>query len=119
MRAPLALAICLAIAGPTGAATADELFDDPGEALAAAELDAQRGGTETATEINGSVLQSNETSQTGTNTGNISVGSNAAKVSGTIREATVTGNHGITAVMQNTGDLVNMNNATSVNVFLQ
>ncbi len=115
MRASLVLAIGLALAGP--AAAEEEL--GLGEVMAASELDGHRGGTETATEINGSVLQTNETSQSGSNTGNISIGANAAKLSGTISEATVAGNRGITAVMQNTGDLVNMNNATSVNVFLQ
>ncbi|MEW5728004.1 MAG: hypothetical protein AB1918_09280 [Pseudomonadota bacterium] len=115
MRATFILAACLAFAGP--AVAEEELAF--GEVMEAAELNSQRGGTETATEINGSVLQTNETSQSGTNNGSISIGGGAAKVSGTIEQATVAGNRGITAVMQNTGDLVNMNNATSVNVFLQ
>lgn len=120
MRAPFALAVGLAVLGWIAPAAAAE--DDPfadGQAMRAAELDGHRGGTETATEINGSVLQSNDTTQNASNSGNIGIGDYSAKINGTIHEATVVGNHGITAVMQNTGDLVNMNNATSVNVFMQ
>lgn len=117
MRPFFALALGLALAGWTGAAAAEDDFFGAGMDIV--ELDGQRGGTETFVEISGSVLQSNDTTQTGINNGNITVGSNAAKVSGTIYGATVSGNSGITAVMQNTGDLVNFNNSTSVNVFLQ
>lgn len=115
MRAHLAFALGLTLAA--GAATAAE--EGFGPSMEKAELDHHRGGTETVLEISGSVLQNNETTQSGTNNGSITVGTNAAKVNGTIHGATVTGNQGLTAVMQNTGDLVNMNNATSVNVFLQ
>ncbi|HSV30101.1 MAG TPA: hypothetical protein VLL76_11100 [Candidatus Omnitrophota bacterium] len=118
MHRATAFALGLALAGWTGAAFAQDPFDQVAP-IAEAELGGQRGGTETAPDISGSVIQTNDTNQSGTNNGNISIGANAAKISGSIREATVTGNHGVTAVMQNTGDLVNMNNATSVNVFLQ
>lgn len=112
-------ALALAASQPSAA---DDLFDD----TQPVELEALRGGTETTptpavptTEINGSVIQTNETNQTTSNTGSISIGADAIKANGSIKGTTVTGNHGIAAVMQNTGDLVNMTNATSVNVFLK
>lgn len=114
MRTHLILAvglICLApaaLAGPFDGETA----------VAVGDLEGKRGGTETSA-ISGSLFQSNESNLSGSNAGNVSVGGGSAKYSGTIAPAQVTGNNGITAVMQNTGDLVNMNNATSVNVYMR
>lgn len=113
MRKHLTLAAALVLAAPAAAVAGP--FDHEA-ALAADELDGKRGGTET---ISGSLFQGNDSTLSGTNNGNISVGGGAGKYSGTIAPAQVTGNHGITAVMQNTGDLVNMNNATSVNVYMR
>lgn len=112
MRAQLILAA--ALIGIAHAAQAGPF--DQEAAVAAEDLDAKRGGTEA---VSGSLFQSNESALSGSNTGNISVGGGSGKYSGTIAPAQVTGNHGITAVMQNTGDLVNMNNATSVNVYMR
>lgn len=113
MRTHLMLAaglLCLAMAP---AAVAGPF--DAEATVATDELDGKRGGTATS----GGLFQSNDSALSGTNAGNVSVSSGAAKLSGTIAPAQVTGNHGITAVMQNTGDLVNMNNATSVNVYMR
>lgn len=109
MRAPLILAAGLMIAIP---AIAQDLFAEG--AVAAGELSTSRGGTD-----GGTLVQANESTLNGSNTGNVGVSGGAQKYSGTIAPATVTNNHGITAVMQNTGDLVNMNNATSVNVYMR
>lgn len=109
MRATFILAAGLLIAGPVHADEA--LFDS--EAIAADELSASRGGTETSTTLtNGSALS-------GSNTGDIDVSNGAIKSSGGIAPAQVNGNHGITAVIQNTGDLVNISNATSINVYMR
>lgn len=112
MRTSLILAAGLMVAtlSPALAEPAVELFGGP--AIATDELAANRGGT-------GTLDQTNLSDLTATNTGDISVGGSAHKYSGTIAPATVTNNNGITAVMQNTGDLVNMNNATSVNVYMR
>lgn len=112
MRTHLILAAGLICLAPT--AWAGPFDAEP--AVAADELAGNRGGTETP--ISGSLFQSNDSSLSGTNAGNVSVGG-GVKYSGTIAPAQVTGNNGITAVMQNTGDLVNMNNATSVNVYMR
>lgn len=121
MRATLALAAGLLAAGMSTAAIAEEgaLFESD-SAIAGRELDLSRGGTaDTTPTVSNSLIQGNESDLSGTNTGNVSVAQGGAKNSGTIHQATVTGNHGITSVMQNTGDLVNINNATSVNVYLR
>lgn len=117
MRAHLMLAAALIGLSPVAQATQLGPFDHEA-AIPGADLEASRGGTETSA-ISDSLLQSNDSALSGTNTGNISVGGGSGKYSGTIAPAQVTGNHGITAVMQNTGDLVNMNNATSVNVYMR
>jgi len=84
------------------------------------ELEGKRGGTATSAPVySGSLIQGNDSTLSGSNTGNVGVSGGSTKASGTIAPAHVTGNHGITAVMQNTGDLVNMNNATSVNVYMR
>lgn len=120
MRATLAFAVGLLAAGMSTAAIAEEgaLFGSEA-AIASEDLDGSRGGTETTPTISNSLVQGNDTDLAGTNTGNVSVSSGASKASGTIHQAQVTGNHGITSVMQNTGDLVNINNATSVNVYMR
>ncbi|CAA7623931.1 hypothetical protein [Magnetospirillum sp. UT-4] len=115
MRETIALAAILLCAA--GTAPAGEL--ELGGAMPVTELEGSRGGTDSGGDIVGSLLQNNEANQTAGNTGNISVSQGAAKSNGTIHAAQVNGNHGITAVMQNTGDMVNMNNATSVNVYMR
>lgn len=118
MNTRLVLALGVLAAGLAQPALAEDLLFGA-EAVSAEDLDHRRGGTETTPAISNSLIQSNESELNAANTGNISVGSGGAKASGTIHQAQVTGNHGITAVMQNTGDLVNFNNATSVNVYLR
>lgn len=116
MRVPLTLAIALTASALAASARAEEtaLFPDA-TALAADELEDRRGGTETVTPGTTQIV---ETSQNAGNSDNsISVGGGATLRTGDIYTAHVTGNSGITAVMQNTGNLVNMNNATSINVY--
>ncbi|MGE5515731.1 MAG: hypothetical protein ACM31D_07885 [Bacteroidota bacterium] len=112
MRTHLILAAGLILLAP--AAWAGPFDTEP--AVSATDLDGKRGGSETP--ISGSLFQSNDSNLSGSNAGSISVGG-GMKYSGTIAPAQVIGNNGITAVMQNTGDLVNMNNATSVNVYMR
>lgn len=112
MRTHLILAAGLIFSAPV--AWAGPFDAEP--AVSAADLDSKRGGTDTP--ISGSLFQNNESNLSGSNAGSISVGG-GVKYSGTIAPAQVNGNSGITAVMQNTGDLVNMNNATSVNVYMR
>ncbi|MCR6632473.1 MAG: hypothetical protein NVV74_21865 [Magnetospirillum sp.] len=114
MRAHFIAAAVIALASTSAQAAEADLFGQVA-AMSAEDLQAKRGGTETA-DWSSSVLQGNESMAAGTNSGNISLGG-GAKYSGTIAPAQVNGNNGITAVMQNTGDLVNMNNITSVNVY--
>lgn len=116
MRATVTFALALAASAMTVSAQAQdaELFAGA-TALNAEELDGRRGGTEIL--VTGTT-QIAETSQTASNSGNsISVSDGATMTTGNIYTAHVTGNNGITAVMQNTGNLVNMNNATSINVY--
>lgn len=105
--------VALAAIGLGLAVAAEAWADDLPCAVEAGEMNAMRGGAD----ISDSLLMSNDSALNGSNTGSISL-DHATKSSGTIHDATVMGNHGITAVMQNTGDLVNMNNATSVNVYM-
>lgn len=115
MRVHLILAV--ALIGLTQAARAEEFSFGP--AVPADELSGKRGGTDTSSGgISNSLFQSNDSALNGTNNGSIAIGGGGAKFSGLISPTQVTGNNGITAVMQNTGDLVNMNNATSVNVYM-
>ncbi len=118
VRTVLAMsALAVALVGQARAAdTGRDLFGKP---LAADSLAAERGGTDAGMTVSDSVLQSNTTSQTPTNNGGVSLSGDAVKLSGTIYSATVAGNRGLTTVMQNTGDLVNLSNATSVNVYLR
>lgn len=88
---------------------------DGWETLPAEELGNRRGGAD----IYDYVDQESFTNQAGANTGDILLGWRAQKLNGTISGTNVSGNHGIAALMANTGDLVNMNNATSVNVYLR
>lgn len=113
MRTHLMLAAGLIFLAAAPAAMAGPF--DGEAAVAVDDLNGKRGGTATS----GGLTQGNYTDQGATNTGSVSVGGAATKFSGGISPTQVTGNHGITAVMQNTGDLVNMNNATSVNVYMR
>ena len=105
----------LTVAG-SGMALAGDPF---AEALPQAALAGQRGGADPGPVINENLLQGNTTNQAATNNGSVSVSDDAVKLSGTIYAAAVTGNRGLTTVMQNTGDLVNLSNATSINVYLR
>lgn len=119
MRATLILAAC-ALASTLGAARAQDTKGpfDGAELVTAQDMESNRGGTDSQY-LSNNVFQENDTSQTGTNQGNVSVGYGGVKTAGTISAATISGNHGISALMQNTGDLVNMNNATTVNVYMR
>lgn len=86
------------------------------EPLAAQDLQASRGGQEVTRDV---VVGENESTQTAANKVEIGVGGRATKSNGAISAATVTGNHGLTTLMQNTGDGVNMQNATNVNIYLR
>lgn len=113
-RALLAGILLVGLLHPATVMAADPLAE-----LTSLEPDAlggNRGGTDVTEDL---IIQGNQTNQVAANDGVIGVGGHATKTNGEIYAATVTGNHGITAVMQNTGDLVNMNNATSVNVYLR
>lgn len=84
--------------------------------LAADELQTSRGGQETVRDL---TTQANETNQGANNDLALSMDGHATKTNGGISAATVTGNHGMTTLMQNTGDGVNMQNATNVNIFMR
>ena len=99
---------------------AGEAGGDPfAGAVSPATLAGQRGGSDTGPVISETLLQGNTTNQASTNNGSISVADEAVKLSGTIYSAAVNGNRGLTTVMQNTGDLVNLSNATSINIYLR
>ncbi len=119
MRARSVFATSLLVLAFSGTARAEGVGHDPfGAAVSAETLAAERGGADTGMTISDSMLQSNTTSQTPTNNGNVSVSGDAMKLNGSIYSATVAANRGLTTVMQNTGDLVNLSNATSVNVYM-
>ncbi len=105
----------IALAGP--AVAADTPPDPFGTPVPAEMLRSLRGGSDTT--VNNSAIQSNTTNQDQSNSGDISLsGQFVTKYSGTISAAQVTGNSGITTVLQNTGDMVNLSNATNVNVYI-
>jgi|GEM_PF-3031266 hypothetical protein len=116
MRAPLSLALALTASALAASAQAGEADLFPGStALAAEDLDHRRGGTEL---LFHGTAQIAETSQNAENSGNtITLGAGAALNTGDIYSPHVTGNNGVTSVMLNTGNLVNMNTATSINVY--
>ncbi|MGE5502834.1 MAG: hypothetical protein ACM31L_00280 [Actinomycetota bacterium] len=116
MRGSILVAVLL-LAG-TGTPALAEATLDGLAAVPAGELGGERGGTDAAT-VSGNLVQTNNDTVTGTNTGTIGVGYGGQKLNGDIAAATMAGNHGLSTMMQNTGDLVNMNNATNVNVYLR
>lgn len=121
MRATLIMTAGLMAAAIAGAqaeeARSPGLFGNDAS-IAAEDLDAKRGGTETV--VYGSVVQTDKTDQSATNSASpITVANGGRMSTGDVQASQITGNHGITAVMQNTGNLVNMNNATSVNVYMR
>lgn len=83
--------------------------------LAVQDLDNQRGGTETDPAPSEIILQSNSSEQVGLNENNL-VYNSGDWDTGAIYGATITGNHGFTSVFQNTGNFVNFNATTNVNV---
>lgn len=96
-------------------ASAADVFDALAP-LAAEDLDGRRGRQEATQDL---IMQNNETNQVANNDVAISMHGPATKINGAISAATVTGNHGVTSLMQNTGDGVNMQNATNVNVYMR
>jgi len=122
MRAVSALAIPFAAAATVflgtvflGLAT-PALADDPfGTAIPTASLDSQRGG-QAAPTITNSADQTNMTSQSSSNVGNLSL--KAQTISADLTGTAVNGNSGITTVLLNTGNQVNLSNATNVNVYM-
>lgn len=115
-----ALALGLILAGLAAPALAEEAAADGfGLPLSQQTLDDQRGGSEVGPAVSDVQSLANLTSQTAANSGAILFNGDAAKLNGTIYSATVAGNQGITTVLQNTGDLVNLTNATSVNVYVR
>jgi hypothetical protein len=117
MRGSILAAIML-VAGISAPALAETNLDGLA-AVPAGELGGERGGTDAGPTLSNNLIQTNNDTVTGTNTGNIGVGYGAEKINGDIAAATIAGNHGLSTLMQNTGDLVNMNNATNVNVYLR
>jgi hypothetical protein len=73
-----------------------------------------------AANVQGNFFNTSEASATATSTGNsVSAKSGAQVVNGAIQNNAVTGNSGISAVLMNTGNNVNFNNAMIVNVILR
>ena len=66
--------------------------------------------------ISNSAAQTNSTTQSASNTGTVSL--KAQSISADVSGTNVGGNSGITTVMVNTGNQVNLSNATSVNVYM-
>lgn len=95
-------------------AQAGELFQQG--ALAQGDLAQQRGGWEPLV-----VDQTNITHNEGSNTDNtiVNSGDGASFSTGEIAASALSDNSGVTSLMQNTGNVVNMNYAMSVNVYLQ
>lgn len=109
----------LAAAALCTAARAAESGGEPfAGAVSPAALADQRGGSDPGG-ASETLLQGNSTNQSSSNSGSITIGDQAAKLSGSISAAAVNGNRGLTTVMQNTGDLVNLSNATSINIYLR
>ena len=99
----------LAAAQPLWAAEpAGDLF---GPAMPSQVLGLERGGTNT-----GTTLQLNATAQNATNSGNFTVSGadTAILANGAVSGNAIAGNSGITTVMSNTGNQVNLSNSTSV-----
>lgn len=119
MRARRALAASLLFAVAAVPAFAEEPSAGPfGTAVPTETLDHMRGGTDSGSTISDAALLTNGTTQVGANSGNISVSNDAAKLNGFISSLSLSGNQGLTTVMQNTGDLVNLTNATSINIYM-
>lgn len=111
MRAKLLFGASLLTAAIAMPAFAEDAPADPfGAAVSTEALGHLRGGTETQ--------QNNITGQWSSASGPISVSNDAAKINGLITGSMLSNTSGITSLMQNTGDNVNLNNATSVNVYL-
>lgn len=110
-RLPGLVLACTVFAVPAAAETLDTLAP-----LAADELVGNRGGQAALRDLTNQMNQSNQGAQ---NDYALTQEGNAVKANGAISAATVTGNHGMTALMQNTGDAVNMQNTTNVNVYMR
>lgn len=102
---------CTVFAMPAAADILDALAP-----LAADELNDNRGGQEVARDL---IAQGNESTQAANNDLALSMEGHATKSNGAISAATVVGNHGMTSLMQNTGDAVNMQNTTNVNIYMR
>lgn len=117
IKAALTTGIMLGLSIAAAPAWADSSDANPLDAwtdMQVAELDQNRGGAESfplVEQVNNAHLQ-------GSNSGDITVGPGASMSTGAIMGTNVLANHGATTVMQNTGDLVNMNYSMNVNVYL-
>ena len=113
LTASAALALALAAAG--GANATEAL---PWDALETTSLAGHSGGPDY---IDASaVIQGNASDTNGSNHHNqINNGAGGSMENGAITATTISGNSGITAAMQNTGNLVNMNYSMNVNVYLK
>jgi hypothetical protein len=114
MRGTSLLAIGLMLAtGPVVAAEAASSLDAL-PTVGASELDGSRGGTDTS-----SAFEANSAALQASNSGTITTGYGALKTNGMISGTTLAGNSGMATVMANSGDLVNMNNATNINIYMR
>ncbi|WP_142850164.1 hypothetical protein [Telmatospirillum sp. J64-1] len=117
VRIATVAACALFLAAPAWAGELDALAgwqEMPGEELASA------AGRYDNFEINTNVTQNNNTNIDSANNNNtIGLGNGASMNNGAIGNVGMSHNSGVLTVMQNTGNLVNMNHAMSVNVYLQ
>jgi len=116
-----AMAAAMALAcGIAGGARADQGGEAlPWQAMDTATLAAHSGGSDAFDAS--MVVQGNTSDTDGTNHHNqiTNSGPGARMENGAISETTISGNHGVMAAMQNTGNLVNMNYSMNVNVYLK
>ena len=118
---PTVLSLAIVLAGVSlsaPAARADGAGLDGWGVMAEEEMAAQSGGAETFVFDSNNVTQSNDSDVSGTNHHN-QVLNEGLKWSGDVGTTIVRDNRGVTNVMQNTGDLVNLNNNVTVNVNLR
>ncbi|MEO5372683.1 MAG: hypothetical protein H7840_00220 [Alphaproteobacteria bacterium] len=114
--AGLILALGVAVAGP--AAASDDVLA-AFASLSTTELGGLSGGAETV-DLR-TIVQGNSSDSRAANTasGISNEGAGASMANGAIAPALLSGNHGVASVIQNTGNLVNMNYTMSVNIYLQ
>jgi hypothetical protein len=114
VAASLTLAIGLG-SSPSFAAEAKTGLDTLSP-VTASDLGHARGGTDTVT----SALEQNAADLSNSNGGSTLTTSNGAlRYSGAISGTNLSGNSGMATVMANSGDMVNMNNATNINIYMR